>query len=206
MRIISWNLLHRDGANLDEVEALIRQERPDLLLMQEATRDIDPLARRLGGHYVRSPLPERRHGLAAWSVKPFVQAPTTLALQPGLFVRRVSLIVELHELTVANVHLSHGQLLNRRQRWRIFLVLPRRAAVLGDCNLVGPVSRFGFHDAGPKRPTHLAAGLVPLRLDRCFVRDLEVVDSKILEKGTSDHRPILVRLQPASPGHRPTGR
>jgi endonuclease/exonuclease/phosphatase (EEP) superfamily protein YafD len=53
MRIISWNLLRRTGASLDDVAALARQERPDLLLMQEATDEIDALPTRLGGHYAR---------------------------------------------------------------------------------------------------------------------------------------------------------
>ncbi len=41
MKIISWNLLHRSGASLDEVAALVRREAPDLLLMQEAADHIE---------------------------------------------------------------------------------------------------------------------------------------------------------------------
>src|SRR3954468_21499799 len=36
-KIVSWNLLRRTGAAVDDVAALIAQEKPDLLLMQEAT-------------------------------------------------------------------------------------------------------------------------------------------------------------------------
>lgn len=194
MRIISWNLLHRAGATLDEIERLVQQEAPDLLLMQEATRDIDALPSRVGGYYARNPLPGRRHGLAAWSPRPFLQAPTAITLQPGLLVRRVCQIIELQDFAVANVHLSHGQLLNRRQLDRIFKVLPTKAAVLGDCNLVGPVLHFGFHDVGPRKPTHSAGGLLRLRLDRCFIRDLECREARVLAKGTSDHHPIMVHL------------
>ncbi|MBV9750832.1 MAG: endonuclease/exonuclease/phosphatase family protein, partial [Acetobacteraceae bacterium] len=51
MKIISWNLLRLVGASLDDVAGLVRRERPDLLLMQEATQRIDGLAARIGGHY-----------------------------------------------------------------------------------------------------------------------------------------------------------
>lgn len=199
MKIISWNLLHRAGATLDEIERLVRQERPDLLLMQEATRKVDALPSRIGGHYARNPLPGRRHGLAAWSPLPFVENPAALTLQPGLIVQRVCQILAVRKFAVANVHLSHGQLLNRRQLRRIFEILPVRAAVLGDCNLVGPVLRSGFRDVGPRTPTHFPGGLLRLRLDRCFIRDLECTEARVLAKGMSDHHPILVRLREPEP-------
>ncbi len=194
MKIISWNLLHRAGATLNEIERLVRQERPDLLLMQEATRKVDALPSRVGGYYARSPLPGRRHGLAAWSPVPFRQDPAAVILQPGLIVRRVCQILKLQDFAVANVHLSHGQLLNRRQLRRIFKILPAKAAVLGDCNLVGPILPSGFRDVGPRMPTHFAAGLLRLRLDRCFIRNLACTQARILAKGTSDHHPIVVHL------------
>jgi len=198
MRIVSWNLLHRAGATLDEIERLVHREQPDLLLMQETTREIDALPARVGGHYARDPLPGRLHGLAAWSPEPFVEAPAAIMLQPGVLVRRVCQIVRLHEFSVANVHLSHCQLLNRRQLRRIFEILPRRAAVLGDCNLVGPPLVPGVRDVGPKQATHIAGNMVPLRLDRCFIRELECHEVRLLAKGASDHHPIMVKLTPAS--------
>jgi endonuclease/exonuclease/phosphatase (EEP) superfamily protein YafD len=198
MKIISWNLLHRAGATLDEIEQLVHQERPDLLLMQEATREISALRARVGGYSAWHPLPGRRHGLAAWSPRAFLQAPSAMVMEPGLIVRRVCQIIDLGEFFVANVHLSHGQMLNRRQLRRIFEMLPTKAAVLGDCNLVGPVLRSGFRDVGPRRPTHFAGNLFPLRLDRCFIRDLSCTEARVLAKGTSDHHPIMVRLSIAS--------
>jgi endonuclease/exonuclease/phosphatase (EEP) superfamily protein YafD len=200
MKIISWNLLHRSGACLDEVVRLVEQEAPDLLLMQEATRSIDALPARLGGYCARHLLPERRHGLAAWSPRPFRAAPTTLLLEPGLIVKRVCQLLDLPELAAANVHLSHGQWLNRRQLRQIFAILPARAAVLGDCNMVGPSPGLGFREVGPRKTTHWAGRVLPLRLDRCFIRDLECCEARALARGNSDHRPILVRLEP--PGSR----
>ena len=202
MKIITWNLLHRAGANIDEVERLIVHEQPDLMLMQETTDRIDILPTRIGGHYARDPLPGRSHGLAAWSPKPFRQPPAALLLQPGVFVRRVCQIIDLGHISFANVHLSHGQILNRRQLRRISEILPHCAAILGDCNLVGPPLLRGFQDVGPRLPTHEAGSILPLRLDRCFVRGVTCHSATVLGGGQSDHLPIAVQLTlpPGIPG------
>ena len=194
-RIISWNLLRLVGASVDEILGLVEMERPDLLLLQEATHDIDALPARLGGHYSRTAQPGRIHGLATWSPRPVPQ-PLVLPLPSGALFHRVSQITALEGFSVANVHLSHGQVLNRRQLRRIARHLPARAAVLGDYNLVGPVLLPGFRDVGPRRFTHRAGDVVPLRLDRCLVRGLACVEARVLPRGSSDHKPILVRLEP----------
>jgi endonuclease/exonuclease/phosphatase (EEP) superfamily protein YafD len=194
MKIISWNLLHRVGATLDQVKHLIACTQPDLLLMQEATDPIDSLPSEIGGHYVRNVLPGRAHGLAAWSPERLRYAPSILALQPGVIIKRICQIIDLEDFAIANVHLSHGQLLNRRQLRRISRILPARAAILGDCNLFGPSLLPGFRDVGPRCPTHAAGTVVPLRLDRCFVRGLHCESAETLGQGTSDHRPIIIRL------------
>jgi endonuclease/exonuclease/phosphatase (EEP) superfamily protein YafD len=199
MKIISWNLLHRFGATLEQIKGLIAHDRPDLLLMQEATDRIDSLSSEIGGYYARNALPGRTHGLAAWSPRPLRQPPTTLTLQSGLIVRRLCQIIDLGDFSVANVHLSHGQFLNRRQLRYISRILPVHAAILGDCNLVGPALLTGYRDVGPRQPTHAAGTLVPLRLDRCFVRGLTCEGAETRPQGTSDHRPIVVRL--SLPGH-----
>jgi len=193
MKIISWNLWRLRGASLDDVVGLARREQPDLLVMQEATREIDLLAHHLGGFYARIPLPGRIHGLAAWSPvhRP---RPRVLKLPAGAVVERVAQIVDLGSFSVANVHLSHGQVLNRRQLRHIALHLPHRAAVMGDFNLLGPALLPGFRDVGPRDPTHLCAELVPLRLDRCYVRGLACAGAMALDRAASDHRPIMVRL------------
>ncbi len=195
MKVVSWNLLHSTGATLDQVEQLIRRERPDLLLMQEATAEIDALLLRVKGHYARNPLPGRKHGLAAWSPEPFSGPPHAIALQPGLFVRRVCQLIAVPALTIANVHLSHGQIMNRRQLRRIARHLPPRAAIVGDCNMVGPPLLPGFRDVGPRHATHDFGRMLPLRLDRCFVRGLDCVDAAVLARIGSDHHPIMLRLE-----------
>jgi endonuclease/exonuclease/phosphatase (EEP) superfamily protein YafD len=194
LKIISWNLLHRSGATIDEIVRLIHHENPDLLLMQETTDRIDALPNRIGGHYLRDPLPGRNHGLASWSRKPFLESPALLKLQAGIIFNRVCQIVQVGNFVVANVHLSHGQVLNRRQLARICQVLPPRAAVIGDCNLIGPPLLANFHDVGPRQGTLGIGGVASLRLDRCFVRGLNCEGSQALVKGSSDHQPIVVWL------------
>ncbi len=194
MKIISWNLLRLVGAMPDDVAGLVRRERPDLLLMQEATRHMDGLADRVGGHYSRVLQPGSVHGLAMWSPNPFVAPPRVLPLPAGAFYHRVVQVLDLEGFAVANVHLSHGQVLNRRQLRFVAEALPPRAAVLGDYNLLGPALLPGFYDVGPREPTHVAADVMPFRLDRCLVRGLACLRAEALARESSDHRPILVRL------------
>ena len=194
LKIISWNLLRLVGASLDDVAGLIQQEKPDLLLMQEATDVMDGLPDRVGGDYARTPLPGRIHGLAMWSRQPFVAPPVTVKLPSGTLFHRVCQVLDLGDFAVANVHLSHGQVLNRRQLRRIAQVLPPCAAVLGDYNLLGPALLPGFRDVGPRHHTHVMGDIWPLRIDRCLVRGLRCVEAAALPRHTSDHRPILVQL------------
>jgi endonuclease/exonuclease/phosphatase (EEP) superfamily protein YafD len=198
MKIVSWNLLHSTGATLDHVITLIREEIPDLLAMQETTAAFDRLTQHVGGFYSRHPLPGRGHGLAAWSPVPFCEPPRAIKLQSGVFVERVCQLIHLDGVTVANVHLSHGQIMNRRQLRRIADHLPQCAAIVGDCNMVGPPLLPGFRDVGPRHPTHAMADVLPLRLDRCFVRGLRCAESAVLARIGSDHHPIAAWLTPLS--------
>lgn len=197
-KIISWNLLRLTGASLEDVAEFIRRERPDLLLMQEATQAMDALTERVGGFYLRSSLPGRVHGLAVWNPVPLGSSPVVLPLPSGAMFDRVCQILDLGGFAVANVHLSHGQVLNRRQLRRIAEALPPRAAILGDYNLVGPALLPGFRDVGPREPTHVAGDVVPLRIDRCLVRGLACVGARALPREASDHRPIVVHLAAAA--------
>jgi endonuclease/exonuclease/phosphatase family metal-dependent hydrolase len=198
MKIVSWNLLRLTGASVDDIVRLIHRERPDLLLMQEATKAIDGLPARVGGEYLRSLLPGRIHGLAVWSPVALDKPPAVLSLPSGAMFHRVSQIVDFGGFAVANVHLSHGQVLNRRQLRRIARELPPRAAVIGDYNLVGPTLLPGFRDVGPREHTHIAGDMVPLRIDRCLVRGVACLEARALLRETSDHRPIVVRLDVAA--------
>jgi endonuclease/exonuclease/phosphatase (EEP) superfamily protein YafD len=194
IKVISWNLLRLTGASLDDVVRLIRREHPDLLLMQEVTQEMDGLTRAVGGQYQRDLLPGRVHGLGVWSPMPLPSWPLVLPLQSGAMFNRVCQIIDLGAITIANVHLSHGQILNRRQLRRIASVLPYRAAVLGDYNLIGPALLPGFRDVGPREHTHIAGDMVPLRIDRCLIRGVTCLEAKALLRETSDHRPIVVSL------------
>ncbi|CAO4181175.1 endonuclease/exonuclease/phosphatase family protein [Methylorubrum populi] len=205
-KIVSWNLLRRTGAAVDCLVELIERERPDLLLMQEATQEIAALTERVGGVFARAPLPGRIHGPAMWSPTPWEKPPEIVALPSGVLIDRVCQVLDCGDFGVANVHLSHGQVLNRRQLRRIALHLPQRAAVLGDYNIVGPALLPGFRDVGPRRPTHAMVDVLPLRLDRCLVRGLVCHERSVLPRGLSDHHPIVVRLAPAPEGAATMGR
>ena len=67
---------------------------------------------------------------------------------------------------IANVHLSHGQFLNRFQLRHVMEQLQGPAAIIGDFNAVGAIPLPGFRDIGPRRRTHRAGNVVALRLDR----------------------------------------
>lgn len=198
MRVLSWNLLRLTGAAVEDVAELARREKPDLFLMQEATKLIEELPNLIGGHFHRLSWLGRIHGLAVWSPHHFPR-PTALSLPasrlPGRLPRRRAQIVQVGEITFANVHLSHGQLLNRRQLARIATALQGRpSAIIGDYNAVGPVLLPGFADVGPREPTHLASNVVPFRLDRCLAHGLVCRSSYALDFGPSDHRPIRLEL------------
>lgn len=197
MKVISWNLLRRTGASRSEVLDLVASERPDLLLMQEVTDHFEGLGEELGGSFAWRRQPGRIHGLAMWSASPWVEAPVFGALPRGAVFERLGQIVTVGEIGIANVHLSHGQRLNRQQLRAIAGLLPHRAAILGDYNLVGPTLLPGFRDAGPRWPTHRMIDMVPLRIDRCLVRGLRCEQARVLPRGGSDHRPICVTLIPA---------
>jgi endonuclease/exonuclease/phosphatase family metal-dependent hydrolase len=71
MRVLSWNLLRRRGARVEDIRRLVETHRPDLVLLQEATAGIDALPDVLGGSYARREMKGRGHGPAVWSLRPF---------------------------------------------------------------------------------------------------------------------------------------
>lgn len=192
--ILSWNLLREIGAQQQEVVALIDAVKPDIVLMQEAVASFSALTDRLGGYFARFALPDRIHGLACWSRHPFSRAPVRCRLPSGLIVRRHAQIIDFGSFSIANVHLSHGQILNRRQLRHLVPMLRSQAIIMGDFNLVGPTLLPRFQDVGPRAPTHRMAEILPIRIDRCLVRNMHLVKHQILPNFSSDHHPIFVKL------------
>ena len=193
MKVISWNLWHRGGAVRSHLVDLIEAERPELLLMQEAKPTLAHLTEIVGGHFHFLPLPKRVYGLAAWTLHAipepaFVELPSSRL--PGRVPPRLAQIVRVKGIDFANVHLSHGQLLNRRQLRTAADRLHGPAAIIGDYNAVGQIRLAGFHDAGPRQRTHMYR----TRLDRCFVRELHCHHPTVLDRGPSDHHPIRMEL------------
>ena len=197
LRILSWNLLHTTGAVAEDIAALIDAEHPDLVFMQEVTSVIDHLPELVGGHCYFQASPERHHGLAVWAAEGL---ENTHALNlpssrmPGGLPPRVAQLVEVDGIMIANVHLSHGQVLNRIQLRKIARATYGPTAIIGDYNAFGPVVLKDFSDVGPRGATHQAQEMLPFRLDRCMVRGLRCDDARSLDRGASDHRPIIMTL------------
>jgi endonuclease/exonuclease/phosphatase (EEP) superfamily protein YafD len=197
LRVISWNLLRRIGASVEDVIALIEQYRPDLFLMQEATKDLAALPATLGGHFVLEPLHGRGYGLVAWSPNPFpppCALPLPVSTMPGRVPPRVAQILRVGGVNFANVHLSHGQFLNRWQLLHIVRSLNGPSAIIGDYNAVGPIKLAGFKDIGPRGSTVIAGKIISFRVDRCMARGLTCSSARMLERGSSDHHPIILDL------------
>jgi endonuclease/exonuclease/phosphatase family metal-dependent hydrolase len=198
LRVISWNLLRRVGAAAEDVAKLVQAHHPDLLLLQECTEEIITLPSLVGGHFFRHPMQSRIYGLAAWSPHPFPQSTEIrlpYSILPGRVPPRLAQIIAFQGITIANVHLSHGQFLNRFQLRHIMEQMEGPAAIIGDFNAVGPVGFQGFSDIGPRRHTHRAGNIIALRLDRCIARGLVCSASEVLDKGPSDHHPMVLDMQ-----------
>ncbi len=199
MRLISWNLYYRRGAAAADIAALIEQYQPDLFIMQEALSGVEALPRLVDGSFHSLPWTGKRYGLAAWLPQKTAEI-TAINLPysrlPASFPPRRAQIIQLADMSIANVHLSHGQLLNRRQLRRIAYKVAGRLAIVGDYNAVGHIALRGFEDIGPRGTTHFAQSMLPLRLDRCLARGLTCLNCEILDRGPSDHRPILLDLAP----------
>lgn len=200
LRLVSWNLFHEDGATLEDIRLLLRMTQPDILLMQEARVLMDRLPDLVGGYYSRVALPGRVHGTACWSRLPFSTAPQLYPLPPGLIIQRSAQLMTFEgrfgPFSIANVHLSHGQLLNRRQLRLIGDHQHHRAVIMGDFNIVGPALLPTFHDVGPRETTHHMLNYVPFRLDRCLVRGFTPLKTRAYPRFGSDHHPISVHLSP----------
>src|ERR1700754_949407 len=197
LRVLSWNLLRRVGAGVEDVAKLVKSHHPDLLLLQECTEDIAALPSLVGGHFFRHPMQARIYGLAAWGPHPLPQSTEIrlpYSILPGRVPPRLAQIISFGGITIANVHLSHGQFLNRFQLRHIMEQMEGPAAIIGDFNAVGPVGFQGFSDIGPRKRTHRAGNIIALRLDRCIARGLVCSASEVLDKGPSDHHPMVLDM------------
>ncbi len=197
MKIVSWNLLYRQGAAAADIANIIEQHRPDLVLLQESTSGIHVLPSHAGGRFYELPWKGKSYALAAWCADGELDVSSLelpFSRVPGKFPPRKAQIIRFQGMSIANVHLSHGQLLNRRQLRTIAKSIDGPLAIIGDFNAVGLILIRGFKDVGPKRITHVAKRIMPFRLDRCLVRDLKCTNVQVLNRGRSDHRPIVFDL------------
>jgi endonuclease/exonuclease/phosphatase (EEP) superfamily protein YafD len=197
LKIVSWNVLRLTGATLQDIAALVGQEQPDILLLQEASAQSVDLPGLIGGVVAFRAFVGGADGLAVWS--PTALPPIeylTLEHNPAQphKRRRCAMILRFPTYTLANIHLAHNQRLLRRQFASVATVCAPRAIIIGDFNAVGSLTRSGWQDCGPRAITHMARGVLPFRLDRCMVRDWEPRSARALPKGRSDHKPIVVEV------------
>jgi endonuclease/exonuclease/phosphatase family metal-dependent hydrolase len=193
IKIISWNLWHRGGAVVGDLVALIEAERPDLLLMQEAKQPLEALPHFVGGTFHWQEMQRRVYGLAFWSPHDLGEAhsiPLPVSPLPLRVPPRLAQLLKFDGISFANVHLSHGQMLNRRQLLTIAHATSGPTVIIGDCNAVGRIILPDFTEVGPLDPTHK----LRTRLDRCLVRELGCRQARVLARGPSDHHPIEVHL------------
>src|SRR6478672_2471075 len=104
LRVISWNLLRRVGAGVEDVARLVKSQHPDLLLLQECTEDIISLPSLVGGHFFRHPMQSRIYGLAAWSPHSFLQSTEIrlpYSILPGRVPPRMAQIISFQGVTIA---------------------------------------------------------------------------------------------------------
>jgi endonuclease/exonuclease/phosphatase (EEP) superfamily protein YafD len=197
MRILSWNVLRRVGATPHDVAQLITQHSPDIALLQEVGQSFTSLPSIVGGGYEARPFLNRKDGLGAWFRFP-VDAVECVKLPQEAESRRkaqrIAMIIRIANRTVVNLHLSHDQMLLRRQFALVAEQIHGPAAIVGDFNVVGPLRRRDWCDVGPRTVTHFAKGFLPFRLDRCLTRDWPAIKNQTLCRGASDHRPIIVDL------------
>ncbi|QCE35613.1 endonuclease/exonuclease/phosphatase family protein [Acetobacteraceae bacterium] len=202
IRVLSWNLLHKKGASVEDIYNIIERIHPDIITFQEARINIEEIHKKLGGFFTRTALPGREHGLACWSRYETLSPPVSCILPSGIIVERTALILKIKTnfgpFSIANVHLSHGQLLNRRQLRVISPQIESPCMIIGDFNLIGPVLLKGFKEVGPQIPTHRMLNHFPLRLDRCLVKGLNCIQAGRLPQLGSDHHPIMIDLIPTS--------
>src|SRR6195952_799610 len=139
LRVVSWNLLRRVGAGVDDVARLVKTHHPDLLLLQECTEEIMCLPTLVGGHFFRHPMQSRIYGLAAWSPVPLPQSTAIrlpYSILPGRVPPPLAATISIRGMTIANGRRSHGQFLTRFQLPHIMEQLQGPAAIIGDFNAV----------------------------------------------------------------------
>jgi endonuclease/exonuclease/phosphatase family metal-dependent hydrolase len=104
----------------------------------------------------RYPLPGRIHGPAIWARHGLSQARRVPLFSRA--IARHAVVAEAGGMLFASVHLSHGQLMCRRQAREASLALAAGPAVIaGDFNMVGPLRLDGFREVGPRARSIVAA-------------------------------------------------
>jgi endonuclease/exonuclease/phosphatase family metal-dependent hydrolase len=126
--------------------------------------------------------------------------PTPRDPIPGRRVLHLELDVDEHPVDLVAVHLTSRLPFGPpRQLRRLAALLPapgRPGIVTGDCNFWGPPASALL--PGWRRGVRGRTWPAPRphsQIDHVFVRDLDVVESRVLPHVGSDHRPVRARLR-----------
>ena len=162
---------------------------------------MDGLTEHVGGQYLRTPMPGRIHGLAVWSPVPLRARPLVRALPSGAMFDRVcqdrGRIRTDHRCERASLARTAAQPATTAERREGAAISRRRRRGLQPDQSGAParLSRCRL----PRKSTHVAGDVVPLRIDRCLVRGVTCLGASALLREASDHRPIMVTLNLALP-------
>jgi len=210
-KVMSYSKMGRN-TDLESVAAVIRQERPDILFMQEVGKEIFPLLSGLYG--------EEELFFALNHVGVIVSRFPLTALSVQQYGRNAAeLNISGVKVTLWNVHLQKSFVSSRTQMQQIREVLesvvraPGPVIVAGDFNatpggdpyiLTRKLLHNAYEDAGFgfgftfPTPVRQIGALMPfIRIDHIFYNDyFSVIDSYVVKQaGGSDHYPIVALMQ-----------
>lgn len=220
-RLMTYNLEFNNpnpGATLDAIAAAD----PDVALFQELTPAWrDALVGRLGTRYpYRAFYPGRAGGIGMVSKLP-IASEEKLPAVDWFPAQRVTVSTSFGPVQILNVHLRPA--IERGSWVRGYLTTPpirrreieahyKRLAdgatiIAGDFNedpsgsAVAFVAKQGLTRVVPKGPPtwHYMTGTVDvlrLDIDHVMVRGVTAHDGRVLDAGTSDHRPVVVTIAP----------
>ena len=228
MRVLVYNIHAGKDAqgvdNLDRVAALIREVKPDLVLLQEVDRNtarsagVDQLAvleRQTGLHGRFGKSLDYQGGeygiatLSRWPIENHHIVP--LRVEPpqpragGAIEPRIALVVDTGGHRVLNTHLdASGEDVYRLQEVEQILRTIRNVQVEmagGDFN-AEPGSRVyqrieeaGLSDCGPATGLTFPAHQPVKRIDYLFLGKGRCRGAEVLQSQASDHRPVLFTLE-----------
>ncbi len=220
LRLVVANVLWENEA-YEPLRALIRAERPDLIGLVEVTDEwIDALESIRADYPYRIEAPGQAQGLALWSKRPWLDpaaAGVVRASPTDNPTARATIDLGGRALTVWLVHPPNPLAARGRGAGAAEIAAlgdlvargPGPKLVAGDLNrtdgspLFGDfLGRTGLRDSRigfGRQPSWPISSTYRIAIDHAFVTpDLAVIDRRLGPDVSSDHRPVIVDLAPAT--------